>query len=122
MTHGHELRWGNAAGGGMQGGGDKGEKKWNNCNSIINKIYLKNVQAHSMRLLTLQKWKEMASLDTGLKMEIIVPRHRKVVKMLAYHKIIFSKWTRRPSISNLKCIERMEKKNYGKTETYMLFL
>ena len=26
----------------MQAVGDKGEKKWDNCNSIINKIYLKN--------------------------------------------------------------------------------
>ena len=43
MTHGPELRWRNAAGGGMQGGGDKGEKKWNNCNSIINKIYSKKI-------------------------------------------------------------------------------
>ena len=43
MTHGHELRWGNN--GGRVGTGQrgiKGRKKWDNCNSIINKIYLKN--------------------------------------------------------------------------------
>ena len=35
MTHGHEIRW-------RKGGeGDKGEKKWEDCNSIINKIYIK---------------------------------------------------------------------------------
>ena len=41
MTHGHELRWGNA---GRRGGtgwrGIKERKKWDNCNSIINKIYI----------------------------------------------------------------------------------
>ena len=39
MTHGHELRWGNA--GGMGWGMVEGnkEKKWDNHNSIINKIY-----------------------------------------------------------------------------------
>ena len=45
MTHGHELRWGND--GGRWGTGQrgiKGRKKWDNCNSIINKIYLKNPQ------------------------------------------------------------------------------
>ena len=42
MTHGHELRRGaNARGGGLQGvEGDKGEKNWDNCNSINNK-YIK---------------------------------------------------------------------------------
>ena len=41
MTHGHELRWGNADGrGGIGQRGIKGGKKWDNCNSIINKIYL----------------------------------------------------------------------------------
>ena len=41
-THGHELRWvGNT--GGRWGAGQRGikGKKWHNCNSIINKIYLK---------------------------------------------------------------------------------
>ena len=40
-THGHELRWGNMGGRGFTGQrGIKGGK-WDNCNSIINKIYLK---------------------------------------------------------------------------------
>ena len=40
-THGHELRWGNTGGmGGAWQRGIKG-KKWDNCTSIINKIYLK---------------------------------------------------------------------------------
>ena len=40
MTHGHELRSGND--GGREGTGRKGikgRKKWDNYNSIINKIY-----------------------------------------------------------------------------------
>ena len=42
MTHGHELRCGNAGGKvGARQRGIKGRKKWDNCNSIINKIYLK---------------------------------------------------------------------------------
>ena len=41
MTHGHELRWGNAGGrGGAGQRGVKGREKWDNCNSIINKIYI----------------------------------------------------------------------------------
>ena len=43
MTHGHELRLGND--GGRRGAEQreiKRRKKWDNCNSIINKIYLKN--------------------------------------------------------------------------------
>ena len=36
MAHGHELSWGNA--GGMDGTGQRGIK-WDNCNSIINKMY-----------------------------------------------------------------------------------
>ena len=44
MTHGHELRWGNDGGGGGVTGrrGIKGRKKWDICNCIINKIFLKN--------------------------------------------------------------------------------
>ena len=42
MTHGHELRGGMLVGGGCRVEGDKGEIKWDNYNSIINKIYLKN--------------------------------------------------------------------------------
>ena len=41
ITHGHELRGGNAGGlGDARQGRTKGEK-WENSNSIINKIYLK---------------------------------------------------------------------------------
>ena len=42
MTHEHELREGN--GGGREGEGQRGIKgggKWDNCKSIINKIYFK---------------------------------------------------------------------------------
>ena len=43
MTHRHELKWGNAGGRVGTGlRGIKGRKKWDNCNSIIDKIYLKN--------------------------------------------------------------------------------
>ena len=39
-THGHELRGrGNESGRGVRAEGNKREKKWDNCNSIINKIY-----------------------------------------------------------------------------------
>ena len=42
MTHGHELKGGNVGGRGCAGQrGIKGER-WDNCNSIINKIYTKN--------------------------------------------------------------------------------
>ena len=45
MTHGHELRcrgWGQIAGG-ERGTGQRGDEgNWDNCNSITNKIYLKN--------------------------------------------------------------------------------
>ena len=42
MTHGHELRCGNAGGKvGARQRGIKGRKKWDNYNSIINKIYFK---------------------------------------------------------------------------------
>ena len=40
MTHGHELRWGDYRWeGGAGWRGIKERKKWDNCNSIINKIY-----------------------------------------------------------------------------------
>ena len=42
MTHRHELRGENA--GGSEGAGwkgIKGRKKWDNCNGIINKMYIK---------------------------------------------------------------------------------
>ena len=41
MTHGHELRWGNDGRRGVYMEENEGEKKWDNCNSIINKIYFK---------------------------------------------------------------------------------
>ena len=37
ITHGHDLRVGRM----LEGRGRKGRKKWDNCNSIINKIHLK---------------------------------------------------------------------------------
>ena len=43
MTRRHELRVGGCwreGGAGVEG--DNGEKKWDNCNSITNKKYLKN--------------------------------------------------------------------------------
>ena len=42
ITHGHELSWGNDGGKGCAGWkAVKGRKKWDNSNSIINKIYLR---------------------------------------------------------------------------------
>ena len=43
VTYGHKLRdrW-MMVGGRYKAEGNKGEKKWDNYNSIINKIYLKN--------------------------------------------------------------------------------
>ena len=41
MTHGHELMGRNAGGnGGVGWRGIEERKTWDNCNSIINKIYL----------------------------------------------------------------------------------
>ena len=41
-THGHELRWGVLHKGlGILGGGGQRGKNWDNCHSIINKMYLK---------------------------------------------------------------------------------
>ena len=43
MTHGHELSGGGCwREWGVGQRGIKGRKKWENCNSIINKIYFKN--------------------------------------------------------------------------------
>ena len=39
MTLGHELKVGNAGGRGCVGQRAIKERKWDNCNSIINKIY-----------------------------------------------------------------------------------
>ena len=41
MTHGHELKGGNVGGRGWAGWSGVKEGKWDNCNNIINKIYLK---------------------------------------------------------------------------------
>ena len=41
MTHGHELNQGNAGGRGCAGWRETKGGKWDNCNSIINKTYLK---------------------------------------------------------------------------------
>ena len=41
MIHGHELRVGGCWAGGARQRGDKREKHWDTCDSIINKIYLK---------------------------------------------------------------------------------
>ena len=41
MTHGHELTGGLLEGKGVPGGGGQRGKYWDNCNSIINKTYLK---------------------------------------------------------------------------------
>ena len=44
-THGQELRWENDGGRRVQDGRRiKGRKNWDNCNSIINKIYFKKEQ------------------------------------------------------------------------------
>ena len=40
MTHEYELSWGNDGGGVDRAKGKKGERKRDNCNSIINKIYI----------------------------------------------------------------------------------
>ena len=39
MTHGPELRWGNDGGKGSTRQREIKGEKWDNCNSIINKIY-----------------------------------------------------------------------------------
>ena len=41
MTHGHELYGGNVGGRGCAGWSGVKGGKWDNCNSIINKMYLK---------------------------------------------------------------------------------
>ena len=50
MTNGHELRGENA--GGREGSGRraiKGRRKWDNCNSIINKIYFKRTYSKNFK-------------------------------------------------------------------------
>ena len=54
MTHAHKLRGGgeNAGGRGCRAEGDKGEEKWDNYNSIMNKIYLeKNKKIYPEQIL-----------------------------------------------------------------------
>ena len=62
MTHEHEIRWENAHGRGRHTGqwGIKGRKKTDKCNSIINKIYFKNLHfsfdkilSHFLHIITL---------------------------------------------------------------------
>ena len=51
MTNGHELSGGGNAGvwGGDAGQRENiGEKKWDKCNSIINKVYLKKKQKYKL--------------------------------------------------------------------------
>ena len=56
MTHGHELREGNAGGRGCRDEVNKGEKKKrDNYSSIINKIYFKK---NKRRGLLKTKWRE----------------------------------------------------------------
>ena len=43
MTHGHELKGGNVGGRGCAGQKGVKGRKWDNCNSKINKIYLKKI-------------------------------------------------------------------------------
>ena len=47
-TYGHELSGGNVGGKGCAGWSGVNRGKWDNCNSIINKIYLKKERAHPM--------------------------------------------------------------------------
>ena len=50
MTHGLELKWENASGrGGAGWSGIKGGK-WDNCNSIINKTYLKKEKSKKLEV------------------------------------------------------------------------
>ena len=56
MIHRHELRgkcWGEWGAGWRK---LRGEKKWDNCNSIINKTYLKKIS--SVALAGMAKWIE----------------------------------------------------------------
>ena len=47
-THGHELREGMLVGGRYRVEGRKGEeKKWDDCNSIVNTIYFKIIKNKS---------------------------------------------------------------------------
>ena len=66
MTHGYELRWGNAGGGGVcrVEGNKRGGGEWDNCNSIINKIYFKKIKKDSL-WITFGLMLNMAQLSGG---------------------------------------------------------
>ena len=53
-THGHELRAATAGGKGVPGRGGQREKNWDNCNSIINKIYFTNISGRVFIKLLVQ--------------------------------------------------------------------
>ena len=81
-THEHKLKWENAGGrAGYRVEGNKGEKKWDNCNNIINKIYFKNNNnsnstVSSNRALALSKqksddWEKLLGRSfSGLQLQI----------------------------------------------------
>ena len=53
MTHGHALQGGNV--GGRWCAGQRGVKggEWDNCNSIINKLYLKNQKKKEVKVFNI---------------------------------------------------------------------
>ena len=60
MTYGHELREGENVGG-REGAGQRGieGEKWDNCNSMICKIYFKNKNMEGMYIMLNSKKKKM---------------------------------------------------------------
>ena len=68
-THGHELRWGVMEywwEGAVRWRGIKVRKKWDNCNSIINKIYFKKRNMSTMTYL-LGQWGMHVKCRTNIK-------------------------------------------------------
>ena len=63
MTHGHELKAGNVSGRGFAGQRGIKRRKWDNCNSIITKMFKKKS-----------------------KVKIIMPLSRQVLKMHIFEK------------------------------------
>ena len=57
MTHGYELREENAGGRKVRGREVKGGGKWENCNSIISKIYLKKLSDKKEKITKNEKKK-----------------------------------------------------------------
>ena len=53
MTHGHDLKGGNVGGRGCAGWRGVKGGKWDNCNSIINKIHLKKQPLLNVKSKTL---------------------------------------------------------------------